>query len=94
MGKTFAEKVLSRAAGYPVKAGDIVTVYPDFCLSHENTSSICTTFRTIGVEKVYDPDRIVIVFDHTVPPPPAGTPTASRSRGSLPASRGSEIFTT
>lgn len=72
MGKTFAEKVLSRAAGYPVKAGDIVTVYPDFCLSHENTSSICTTFRTIGVEKVYDPDRIVIVFDHTVPAPTGG----------------------
>ncbi len=69
MGKTFAEKALSRAAGYEVKQGDIVTVYPDFCLSHENASSVCTTFRSIGVDKVYDPDRIVIVFDHTVPPP-------------------------
>lgn len=69
MGKTFAEKALGRAAGCPVSQGDIVTVYPDFCLSHENTSSVCSTFRTIGVEKVYDPDRIVVVFDHTVPPP-------------------------
>ncbi len=69
MGKTFAEKALSRAAGYDVSSGDIVTVYPDFCLSHENSSSICSTFRTIGVDRVYDPDRIVIVFDHTVPPP-------------------------
>ena len=72
MGKTFAEKALGRAAGYPVSAGDIVTVYPDFCLSHENTSSICTTFRSIGIDKVYDPDRIVVVFDHTVPPPTGG----------------------
>ncbi len=69
MGKTFAEKALSRAAGYDVSSGDIVTVYPDFCLSHENSSAICSTFRTIGVDRVYDPDRIVIVFDHTVPPP-------------------------
>ena len=72
MGKTFAEKALGQAAGYEVSAGDIVTVYPDFCLSHENSSSICQTFRSIGVEKVYDPDRIVIVFDHTVPPPTGG----------------------
>lgn len=69
MGKTFAEKVLGRAAGYEASEGDIVTVYPDYCLSHENSSSICSTFRTIGAERVYDPERIVIVFDHTVPPP-------------------------
>ena len=67
MGKTFAEKALGRASGRDVAEGDIVTVYPDFCMSHENASSICSTFRSIGVEKVYDPDRIVIIFDHTVP---------------------------
>lgn len=72
MGKTFAEKVLSHAVGYEVKEGDIVTVYPDFCLSHENASAVCSTFKSIGVEKVYDPDRIVIVFDHTVPAPTGG----------------------
>ena len=72
MAKTFAEKALSKAAGYEVSEGDIVTVYPDFCLSHENAASVCTTFKTIGLEKVYDPDRIVIVFDHTVPPPTGG----------------------
>jgi len=72
MGKTFAEKVLSRAVGYEVSEGDIVTVYPDFCLSHENASAVCSTFKTIGVEKLYDPDRIVIVFDHTVPAPTGG----------------------
>ena len=69
MGKSFAEKVLSRASDRDVVAGDIVTVYPDFCLSHENAASVSDTFKSIGVDKVYDPDRIVIVFDHTVPPP-------------------------
>lgn len=72
MEKTFAEKALSRASDRDVSAGDIVTVYPDFCLSHENAESISDTFRSIGVERVYDPDRIVIVLDHTVPPPTGG----------------------
>ena len=72
MGKTFAEKALGRAVGRDVVEGDIVTAYPDFCMSHENTSSICNTFRGIGVDKVYDPDRIVVVFDHTVPPSTEG----------------------
>lgn len=67
MGKTFAEKALGKAVGYEVSQGDIVTVYPDFCMSHENASAICGTFQTIGVSKVYDPDRIVIIFDHMVP---------------------------
>ncbi|MCD8223769.1 MAG: 3-isopropylmalate dehydratase large subunit [Clostridiales bacterium] len=67
-GKTFAEKILGVAAGREVRAGDVVTVYPDFCMSHENTSSICSTFSEIGAETVYDPDRIVVIFDHTVPP--------------------------
>ncbi len=69
MGKTFAEKILGKASGRDVKAGDIVTVYPDFCLSHENAASISSTFKKIGVDKVFDPERIVIVLDHTVPNP-------------------------
>jgi homoaconitate hydratase family protein len=67
MGRTFAEKILSRAAGKTVIPGDIVVVEPDFCLSHENSSAITKTFESIGVDKVWNPDKIVVVFDHTVP---------------------------
>ena len=68
MGKTFAEKALSRAAGRDVRAGEIVTVYPDFCLSHENGAFVRRSFEKIGVSRVYDPKRIVLVLDHMVPP--------------------------
>lgn len=67
MSKTFAEKILGSAVGQEVKAGDIVVVEPDFCLSHENSSAVSKTFESIGVEKVWNPNKIVIVFDHTVP---------------------------
>jgi len=67
MGKTFVEKMISRNMGTDVSVGDIVFIKPDFCISHENASSVCRTFKAIGVERVFDPDKIVITFDHTVP---------------------------
>ncbi len=68
MGKTFAEKILSRKAGREVRAGDIVVVSPDYCISHENSASICTTFSSL-TDRVWDPSKIVITLDHTVPAP-------------------------
>lgn len=68
MKETFAEKALGRAAGKRVVAGDTVVIEPDFCLSHENSSSVSKTFSTIGLENVWNPSKIVVVFDHTVPP--------------------------
>ncbi|MCD8168436.1 MAG: hypothetical protein LUE94_03790 [Clostridiales bacterium] len=66
MGQTFAEKLLSKKAGRNASAGDIVIVSPDYCISHENASSISQTFYKI-THKVWDPDRIVLTLDHTVP---------------------------
>ena len=67
MGKTFAEKVLGKATGHSVTAGEIVIVQPDFCLSHENAAFVKRSFDKLGIKKVFDPDRIVIVLDHMVP---------------------------
>ena len=68
MGRTFAEKVLAKNAGLDsAKAGDIVDARPDFVLSHDNTADISRKFLSIGTDKVWDPDRIVIVLDHCVP---------------------------
>ncbi len=66
---TFAEKILAQKAGLDhVEPGQIVTVTPDFCMSHDNTAAISKIFGKIGVERVKDPERFVIVLDHTVPP--------------------------
>jgi 3-isopropylmalate dehydratase large subunit len=67
MGKTFVEKALGRAAGNNVSAGDVVVVQPDFCMCHENAASVYKTFQTIGLKRVWNSSRIVIVLDHTVP---------------------------
>ncbi|MCF7936796.1 MAG: 3-isopropylmalate dehydratase large subunit [Synergistales bacterium] len=69
MGKTFAEKALGRAAGHEVTANDVVTVEPDFCMSHDNAAPISKIFKKIGVDKVWDPDHLVFILDHAVPAP-------------------------
>lgn len=69
MGKTFAEKVLGKASGKEVSAGEIVTVVPHFCMSHDNAAPISRIFNDIGVKKVWDSSRLVFILDHAVPAP-------------------------
>ncbi len=67
MGQTFSEKILSRKAGRPVRAGDVVTASPDVYLSHDNSSAIIGEFKKLGLAKVRSPEKIVIILDHIVP---------------------------
>jgi 3-isopropylmalate/(R)-2-methylmalate dehydratase large subunit len=68
MGLTFAEKVLAGKAGLDhVVPGQIVTVRPDRLLTHDNTAAIARKFASIGVRRLADPSRSVIVLDHVVP---------------------------
>ena len=70
MGYTFVEKALARAAGLPeARAGQVIDVYPDVVLSHDNSAAIIRLFREIGVERVKHPERLAIALDHAVPAP-------------------------
>ncbi len=64
---TIAEEILSRRVGKRVAAGEIVTVEPDVVMSHDNTAFIVKRFLETGRTRVWDPDKIVIAFDHCVP---------------------------
>jgi len=67
VGKTLTEKVLGRKVGKDVQAGEVITVSPDYVLSHDNSAAIIQEFRKLGVGKVRAPGKIVIVLDHIVP---------------------------
>ncbi|MBU4329044.1 MAG: 3-isopropylmalate dehydratase large subunit [Acidobacteria bacterium] len=67
MGLTFSEKILGGKAGKTVRAGDVVTVSPDYLLSHDNSAAIIKEFNKLGLEKVQNPEKIVIILDHIVP---------------------------
>ncbi len=67
--KTFAEKIIGMKLEHEVNAGEIVVLKPDICLSHDNTAAILSTFKKLGVNKLENPDRHVVILDHTVPAP-------------------------
>jgi len=69
MAKTFAEKLFGLKAGRDVSAGAIVSVEPDWVMSHDNAAAISGTFRKTGADKVRYPGRVVIILDHEVPAP-------------------------
>ncbi|CDG64400.1 MAG: methanogen homoaconitase large subunit [Methanobacterium sp.] len=62
------EKVLARASGEKeVQPGEIIEVEVDLAMSHDGTSPpTINTFNKIA-EQVWDPEKIVMVFDHNLP---------------------------
>lgn len=67
-GRTVAEKILGRAGGDPeARAGAVLDVTPDVVMSHENTFLVDRTFSELGVDRPWDPDRVVVVLDHRSP---------------------------
>ena len=51
----------------------------DLALSHENADLVRKSFRDIGVKRVWDPDRIVIILDHRVPAESEKTATTHKA---------------
>jgi 3-isopropylmalate/(R)-2-methylmalate dehydratase large subunit len=65
MGMTIAEKILARKGGQKkVAPGDLVTVEVDTVVMIDN-SFIASRWRNI--QKLRDPSRVVVVFDHRAP---------------------------
>ena len=61
------EKILSAKAGHEVTPGEIIEIPVDLAMSHDGTSPpAIKTFERIA-DKVWDPERIAIIFDHNVP---------------------------
>jgi len=59
---TFAEKI------FQASSGSVVFKSPDIILTHDNTASIEKTFQKMNGDKVFDPDRLMVVLDHNAPP--------------------------
>lgn len=68
-GYTMVEKLLKKNAGKEhVQPGDIVITKPDMFMVHDiYTTYLLDTLNRIGVDKIDDPDKVTIVFDHCMP---------------------------
>lgn len=66
--KTFAQKAIEQASGIPdLVPGQIVDAYPDLYMSHTASWRCIRTLEKMGVDKLYDVDRVAMVMDHLSP---------------------------
>ncbi len=68
MGQTIIEKIVSRNVGKAVKPGDIVTVHVDRVMIHDIfIPFVAEKFEEMGFTRLWDPDKVVLIYDHLVP---------------------------
>ena len=68
MGKTVIEKIIEHNTGKEVKPGDIVTVNVDRVMIHDIfIPFVAEKVKEMGFEKLWDPDKVVLIYDHLVP---------------------------
>jgi 3-isopropylmalate/(R)-2-methylmalate dehydratase large subunit len=69
MGMTITEKILARAAGKTsVKAGELVNANVDMIMCHDvTTPPAISMLKEKGIDKVFDPEKIVVTPDHFQP---------------------------
>jgi 3-isopropylmalate/(R)-2-methylmalate dehydratase large subunit len=80
-GMTMAEKILARASGRGrVRPGEFLTCAVDLAMANDaQFPQACKALEDIGLKRVFDPEKVVVVIDHWVP---ANTPmVAEMHRG-------------
>ncbi len=94
MGMTYIQKLLARACKRDeVLVGDILELPVHLAMSHENAALVINQFQEIfrdtGQEaRVWDPDRIAIIFDHRVPAESSKTATNHKKTREFVAAQG------
>jgi hypothetical protein len=75
-----------------VSPDEIVVANVDLAMSHENADLVRKSFHEIGVKRVWDPDRIVIILDHRVPAESEKTATTHKAIREFVAAQGIRNF--
>jgi len=95
---TYVQKLLARACGKDtVAVGEILELPVHLAMSHENAALVINQFNEIykgtGIEpRVWDPERIAIIFDHRVPAESSKTATNHKRTREFVARQGITKF--
>jgi 3-isopropylmalate/(R)-2-methylmalate dehydratase large subunit len=97
-GMTVVQRILARASGRErVAVGDVVEPRVDLAMSHENAALVINQFLEVyagtGREpRLWDPDRLAIIFDHRVPAESAKTASNQQKIREFVAAHGIHKF--
>ena len=85
MGMTIAEKILAAHAGRTaVRPGEYV-----WCKVDATSGHMLGALERLGVERVWDPERVYLVEDHLAPPPTVEAANAAADLRRLAKNTGS-----
>ena len=86
MGSTITEKILANAShNKEVVPGDFIVADLNYVMAHDSTGPLAIESFYNIMDKVFDPDKVIIVFDHFFPPPTvAGATLHQKVRKSQP----------
>lgn len=91
--QTLAERLLSRAAGRPVYAGETIVAQVDLVIAHDgNRPQALDIFRELGAERVFDARRVKFVIDHAPAAHNRAAAEIHREMRRFAAEQGIELF--
>jgi len=88
------EKILARASDKEeVSPGEIVEARIDSAMVHDLTGPMTVqSWRKLDETKIRDPDRLVVIFDHLVPPPTEQAASAQQTMRDFVKEQGIKNF--
>lgn len=93
MGKTIAEKILSAKSGQDAWANDIVVAALDFVMGQDGTSPLAIqAFEEMRAAKVFDPERVAMVIDHSAPSPLEGVSALHKKMREFARKQGIRLY--
>ena len=69
MGQTIAEKIFSDKLGRTVRTGEYIIAPIDCAMLHEGFALSWMQLMSAGVSEIWDPEKVVVLFDHYIPAP-------------------------
>ncbi|MFZ5590770.1 MAG: 3-isopropylmalate dehydratase large subunit [Bacillota bacterium] len=93
MGQTIIEKILSAHSGQTVHAGDLVVADVDLIMGQDGTSPLAIkAFENMGGEKVFDPEKVALVIDHSAPSPNEGVSALHQLMRNFARAKGVRLY--
>ncbi len=93
MGKTIAEKILSFHSGRNARASDMVLSKVDLLMGHDwNATLTVEVLKEMGVERVFDPAKVIFVMDHGVPSPTANVSALQKTTEEFAREQGTLVY--
>ena len=89
---TLAEEIFGRKLGRPVRAGELVVAPLDLVMSHDTTTPLAVEAFAQLRDRVWDPSRVAILFDHVVPPASIATASLQQVARRFVAEQGIQHF--